>query len=89
RQSENKDFLGMGILVGKEDFFSFGSLPSGGADIQDTYIVSQSVKKDKPLYFRFYTAWEKTDPGFASPEYFTSMLKREADKFSHPVSVKW
>lgn len=89
RQSENKDFLGMGILVGKADFFSFGSLPSGGSDVRDTYTVSQVVKKDKPLYFRFYTGWEKTDPGFASAEYFTGMLKREADKFSHPILVKW
>jgi hypothetical protein len=89
RQSENKDMLGMAILVGKNDFASFRSLPASGSEVTSTYTVSQYIHNDKPLYFRFYTGWEKTDPGFALPEYFVNMLKTDADKFSHPVRVQW
>lgn len=89
RQSENKDLLGMAILAGKADFSSFGSRPASGSDVTSTYTLSQFIRKDKPLIFRFYAGWEKTDPGFARSEYFINMLKGEADKFNHPVQVKW
>jgi len=89
RQSENKDLLGMGILVRKRDFSTFSSRPASGSDVTSTYTVSQRIPKDRPVYFRFYTGWERTDPGFASAEYFTDMLKGEAAKFSHPIQVKW
>jgi len=89
RQSENKDLLGMGVLVGKADFSSFGSRPASGSDVTSTYTVSQFIRGDKPLYFRFYAGWEKTDPDFATEEYFINMLKRGADTFNHPVQVRW
>ena len=89
KQSENKDFLGMGILIGKKDFSAFVSRPATGSDVTSTYTVSQYIKKDKPSYFRFYTGWEKTDPGFASEEYFRGLLRGAAQKSSHPVEVKW
>ena len=89
RQSENKDLLGMGILVSKRDLSTFGSRPASGSDVTSTYTVLQTIRKDRPLYFRFYTGWEKTDPGFARAEYFTDMLKREAGKFSQPVKTLW
>lgn len=87
RQSENKDLLGMAILVDKKDFAAFRSLPATGGEVNSSYTVSQFIK-DKPLYFRFYTCWEKTDPRYASKAYFSAFLQREAEKFSHPVQWK-
>jgi hypothetical protein len=89
QQSENKDFLGMGILVGKPDFAAFGSTPVTGTDITSTYTVAQHIKKDGMLAFRFYAGWERTEPGFSSREYFKSFLGKEAEKFSHPVELKF
>jgi hypothetical protein len=41
------------------------------------------------LAFRFYAGWERTEPGFSSREYFKSFLGKEAEKFSHPVELKF
>jgi len=89
RQSENKDMMGMAILAESKDFSAFGSRPASGSDVTSTYTLSQVIKKDQPLYFRFYTGWERTDPGFKSEEFFRNFLKKEADKFNHPLLLKW
>ncbi len=86
-QSENHDLLGMSILVGNKDYPTMGSRPAVGTDVTNTYTVAQKISGDRPLYFRYYTCWEKTDQRFASRTYFVKLLQQETGKFSHPITI--
>ena len=88
KQSENKDMLGMAVLADKKDLANLRSLAATGSDVVSTYTLSQYLHKDKPVYFRFYTCWEKTDPGFAGRDYFVETLRHEADKYNQPVRIE-
>jgi len=89
KQSENKDNLGLGILVNKENFVKADSINKSNTDITETYFVSQKINGNNPLYFRFYTGWERTDKRFRTMEGFKNFLKKEAIKYSRPVQLEW
>ena len=89
KQSENKDEMGMGIIVPKQGFSFAGTAPKANSDILTTYLVAQDIDNGKPLGFRFYTGWEKTDSRFARLSYFKNFLKEEAIKKEKPIAVRW
>ena len=89
KQSENKDNLGLGILVDRKTFAKADSINKSNTDINETYIVSQNITGDKPLYYRFYSGWERTDKRFTTFQLFKDFLKEEAVKYSQPVQIKW
>lgn len=88
-QSENKDILGMGLMVPAKDFAEFGKTPDTLSDITHTYTVAQHIQNDQPLTYRFYSGWEKTDERFADGTYFGSFLKEQARLFGHPLEISW
>ena len=57
-QSENKNKLGMGIMVKKNNFNAFGVTPNAATEVQNTYTVALNAANDKPVSFRFYAGWE-------------------------------
>ncbi|MDF2380660.1 DUF4861 domain-containing protein [Nostoc ellipsosporum NOK] len=85
KQSENNDNLGLAILVGKGTAASFGVTPGANSDVVNTYTTLFPGHK---ATFRFYAAWQKSDPRFGNESSFADFLKTEAFKFSHPVSAK-
>lgn len=89
KQSENKDYLGMAVVIPANNTSHFGSTPNQGSEILDTYLAAQYIKKDQPCRFRFYGAWELTDSRFASINYFKNMVVDETVKMDKPVMVKW
>lgn len=89
RQSENKDYLGMAILVPQQDFAFAGSTPNTGSDILNTYIVAQNIHPGKWCTYRFYAGWEKTDPAFASKNYFKEYLEKEMKKVGRSIVLMW
>ncbi|MBC7886971.1 MAG: DUF4861 domain-containing protein [Ferruginibacter sp.] len=86
KQGENKDELGMGILVRKLGFAGFGATPDAGSDILNTYTVAQNIQY-QPLIYRFYAGWVKTDSRFADAGYFENFLRSETKKIDMPVSI--
>lgn len=89
KQSENKDQLGMGIMVRKADFINFGETPEAGTEkILQTYYVKLKAKANQPVGFKFYAAWEATDARFADANYFETLLKAEVKRFSKPIKVQ-
>ena len=87
-QAEDKKNLGLAIMIDKNDFDSVvrDSFPTKG--IEQTYMISMNLTKDKPVNYRFYAAWETGFSSFRNENYYTSFLKREAEKKSTPLLVK-
>jgi hypothetical protein len=90
KQSENKDRLGMGIIVGKSTFAGFGETPETGVEkVLQTYFVKMKGKENKVITYRFYAGWEASDSRFAELTFFESFLEEEATKMTTPIKVKY
>lgn len=87
-QSENKDQLGLAIIVTTENFISFGAAPTSKSDVLDTYTVLMPVKPNA-TEFRFVAGWERSDLLFTREENFRRYLENEALKYSKKVLVSW
>ncbi len=85
RQSENKDELGMAIVVSHTPATIFSEAPTSASDVMDTHLVSQLITEGIPLRFRFYACWSKTNEQFTSLNTFTKYMEREATRFSEPL----
>jgi hypothetical protein len=86
-QSENKDNLGMGLLVAQKEFDSFITTPNSNTDVQNTYGVAFKPGKDRITY-RFYAGWQPSDPQFAGEAGFRQFMTQEI-KRSTPVTISW
>ena len=76
-QSENKDKLGMAIVMPAEQVAGTATTPNANTDIQNTYVIKASIKDDQPVVFRFYAGWEKSDERFTTAEGFKQYLLSE------------
>lgn len=85
KQSENKDQLGLGILVNNKSFYAFSETPTGNSNILNTYIVSLNINDGKPIVYRYVTGWEKTNPVFSTRAGFEKLLKQEMIKLEQPL----
>lgn len=88
RQSENKDELGMALLLPAAHFAQFGKAPKAASDVLDTHLASLHIVDGQPLTFRFYACWKETHLSFAQPAYFRQFVIAEAMRFSNPLQLK-
>ena len=89
KQSENKDNLGMAVLVNEKDLVSFGKTPNAGSEVLNTYTASLKIAAgQKPVSFRFYSCWELTSPLFSTENGLKDFLISEADNYSSPILIK-
>ncbi len=86
-QSENKDNLGMGILLAQKEFDHFITTPNVNTDVQNTYGVAFKPGRDRITY-RFYAGWQPSDAQFASEASFRQFMIQEI-KRSIPVKISW
>ncbi len=89
KQSENKDNLGLGVLVNKQNFAKVDSINRSNTDINETYIIAQTISGETPLYYRFYAGWERTDKRFTTFKGFKDFLREEGIRYSKPINIKW
>jgi hypothetical protein len=87
-QSENKDNLGMALLVAKKQFNGLITTPNADTDIQNTYALDLSLGQ-QPVVFRFYAGWAPSDPKFAAEPAFKQYLETETERISKPATVSW
>ncbi|HEX6431715.1 MAG TPA: DUF4861 domain-containing protein [Niastella sp.] len=76
-QSENKDKLGMAIVMPADEVAGTATTPNANTDIQNTYIMKANIKDNQPVLFRFYAGWEKSDARFTTAEGFKLYLLNE------------
>ena len=77
----------MAIIVNQNGFAGFGATPDSGAAILNTYTISQQVQS-KPITYRFYAGWVKTDSRFADINYFENFLLNEAQKMNAAIIIR-
>ncbi|WP_276500191.1 DUF4861 domain-containing protein [Terrimonas pollutisoli] len=78
KQSENKDELGMGIVIPANSFSNYFTTPNEATDIQNTYGVRLKIAGEQPVVFRFYAGWGKSNDAFLSQAKFSAYLKMQA-----------
>ncbi|MGY3791676.1 DUF4861 domain-containing protein [Aquimarina sp. 433] len=87
KQSENKDLLGMAILVSKADFITQEKVDDGETDIVNTYYIVMKASDQKPTTFYFLSGWEASDTQFKNHEGFEKMILETSHKLSNPIVI--
>lgn len=87
RQAEDGNYLGMAILVNKEDLLSSGKTRDEGEGITETYFLKLNTGKGDETIYRFYGFWETTNPDFKDIENIKSIIDRDALKIENPIKV--
>jgi len=89
-QSENKDWLSMGVLVEKSVcdswFLAPETAPNDGVTL--TACVPLKAESGKPVRYLFYAGWEKSDIRFKKEGLLKTVMEEDARKMANPVSVK-
>jgi hypothetical protein len=81
RQSEHKDNLGLAVVVSAPLFYSFDRITDTLSDVQNSYVVLLNYSAEKPVVYRFYAGWEKSDKKFIDKKSFIKFLEEEASGF--------
>jgi hypothetical protein len=85
-QSENKDKLGLAVMVRNSQFDSFGKTPNAGSEVLNTYTVTMPLS-NTPAEFRFYSGWELSDLLFTHEDSFKTFLNNELLKYSKELII--
>lgn len=85
-QSENKDVLGMALLVSNKHFLNVSKAPTSGNGITNTELVYLNPQSNKYAY-HFYAGWEMEETGFSSIEFFRNDIKKEMQEFSAELTI--
>ncbi|EOR92845.1 putative glycosyl hydrolase [Arcticibacter svalbardensis MN12-7] len=87
-QSENKDQLGMALMVSKSNFVGIGQTPNVGSDILNTYTLQMPIRSKAATTYRFYSAWEASDSRFKTFDSFKKYLTDEAALYNAALMIK-
>ena len=89
KQTIEGEYLGMAVMLAKDNYIDHAYLSADAKDINHTYTVSMKTSANNPVLYRFYSAWELSDKGFSNSQFFEDMLKRDALIMSQPVKVSF
>ena len=92
KQSENDDFLGMGLLFATKAFAGYGEapriLPFPKKDtVSHTWYAKLKIKSGQPIDYYFFAGWEKSEIKFANTKYFLDVIQEEADRKEFPLVI--
>jgi hypothetical protein len=87
RQSENKDHLGMALLLKNSDLVKTGEAPKLGTGITQSSVAYLKAKPGVPITFHFYAGWAGTNPKFTNAASFLTMLQNQVDRLTQPIKV--
>jgi hypothetical protein len=86
-QSENKDGLGMALLVDKKNFGSFATAPKTGSGIVNTHLIKMPILKEGNE-FKFLSMWSKSLPEMTDDVNFVDLLNTVTYNLVKPLAVK-
>jgi hypothetical protein len=102
KQSENKDELGMAVLLRKNevtkvarttdiDFYILGYKTVDEKKfsniISETYYVAQKIKPEIPARHYFFAVWGLENAKWKNMDNFKAYISNEADFLSHPIRM--
>ncbi|MFW5891941.1 MAG: DUF4861 family protein [Bacteroidota bacterium] len=85
RQSIEKEYLGMGLLIPEEYFEDYAHTDTIPGSITDSFIAEMSIPESDPLQFMFYATWELSNEAFASGNALPEILKNDSEALSNPI----
>ncbi len=86
-QSENKDKLGLAMLVPAKKLLRFSKTVNTQSDVLNTYTAEMPIAGEA-LYYRFVAGWERSSLLFSHQESFEKYLVNEAIKYSKPLKIR-
>jgi hypothetical protein len=87
KQAFNGDYLGLALVLPNEFFRGGYEAPEKDRDVTESYCARLSMVQDRPVTFRFYAGWERSDPAFSTESGFLDMLRKEVQRMEEPVVV--
>ncbi|OQP66591.1 hypothetical protein A3860_12650 [Niastella vici] len=84
-QSENKDKLGMAVVMPAVQVAATATTPNANTDVQNTYVIKANITNAKPVVYRFYAGWEKSDTRFTTAEGFKQFLLSEINRMGASI----
>ena len=87
KQSENKDMLGMGLILSAAGFNESGTAPEDGEGITQTFYAKIKALPGVPVSYYFTAAWEQSNEDFKSGEAFNTLLQNYGERLSNPIVV--
>jgi hypothetical protein len=88
QQSENKDNLGMAVMLTKKDLLAFGKTTNSNSEVLNTYTAKMKIPSaGKAVTFRYYACWEHSDKMYSTEDGFRQFLDAQARNFSTPITV--
>ncbi len=84
QQSENKDFLGMAIIVNEDDYILSSTADSLNGDITATSVLT--LKNNSSYYF--FAGWEKSDQLFSDHAYFKKRVLEQATNITQETLIE-
>jgi hypothetical protein len=85
-QSENKDQLGLAILMNKHRFYASGQTPDRDTEVQNSYTIAANLEPKSSVVFRFYAGWEKSEQQFTTAQGFKNFLVEQAVSCQRPIT---
>lgn len=86
-QSENKDALGMALLVDKKNFEDFATAPKTGNGIVHTHLIKMPILQEGNE-FKFLSIWSKSLPEMTDDLKFIDLLNTITYNLVKPLTVK-
>ncbi|RED93834.1 DUF4861 domain-containing protein [Marinoscillum furvescens] len=86
KQSENKDELGMAVMVPVAGAAGFGAAPEQGDGVTNTYTAMLSPVEGTYTY-HFYAGWVQENAAFKDEESFKASLTAAAKELNAEVSI--
>lgn len=87
KQSENKDVLGMGIVVPEEGFAGYKDAPAKGDGVTNTYAVLL-VPTENRYRYAFVAGWELEDKKLKEASAFRAYLENFNTDYSKAIQIK-
>ncbi|MFN8206701.1 MAG: DUF4861 domain-containing protein [Bacteroidales bacterium] len=87
KQAYNGEYLGLALVLPNEFFRGGYEAPEKERDVTESYCAKLSMVQDRPVTFRFYAGWERSNPDFATETGFLNMLKMEVQRMEIPLVI--
>lgn len=85
-QSENKDSLGMAVVIPAEEYLGTLDTDTVSVTIPNTYAL---LMDGENATYRFYAGWEASSKAFDNQASFENYLKKELPLWNQPVKMVW
>ncbi|GAB2633112.1 DUF4861 domain-containing protein [Belliella aquatica] len=86
-QTYEKDwYLGLALIVPKENFLGFSEAPKEGS-LSNSYLARMKIDEGKQISYYAVAAWELSDERFREEAYFRDYLKTLAENIDYSIDI--